>query len=141
MRNANIVLGTHVAIPDSVATTTTPISIPTVASIIKDVITTTTARGAINKTSYDIPTTTTIPTVPTTTDRKYFVVFLMLKNNRNLHVLTCLSILKFVLKLNISWQYFVSEDLALSANECEPKKFSIIYEDKFTQFGLHERQN
>lgn len=68
MRNANTVLGTHVAIPDSVVTTTaSAITIPTVSSTLKDIASST--IQAMTTTMHTVPTTT--PTIPTTTERKY----------------------------------------------------------------------
>ncbi|KRT80262.1 hypothetical protein AMK59_8058 [Oryctes borbonicus] len=64
MRNANTVLGTHMAIPDSVTTATSTLTTPTVSSTVKDIASSTVQ--AITTTLRSVPTTT--PTVPTTTE-------------------------------------------------------------------------
>ncbi|KAK9727732.1 Otopetrin [Popillia japonica] len=65
MRNANTVLGTHVAIPDSVVTTAATLT-STVSSTVKDIASTT--AQAIATTIRNIPTTTTIPTTTVLAD-------------------------------------------------------------------------
>ncbi|KAI4463737.1 proton channel otop [Holotrichia oblita] len=65
MRNANTVLGTHVAIPDSVVTTAATLT-STVSSTVKDIASST--AQAIATTIRNIPSTTT---VPTTTVRRF----------------------------------------------------------------------
>ncbi|GJQ74988.1 hypothetical protein Trydic_g9610 [Trypoxylus dichotomus] len=65
MRNANTVLGTHMAIPDSVATTTATLTTPTVSSTVKDIASSTVQ--AITSTLRSVPITS--PTMPTTTER------------------------------------------------------------------------